>query len=183
MNNYGKFFVEFLTPFFDGLLSIFKSIFAGIVEMFNIVKYIETITKYKGSVNTVFVIIAIICLILLICLFVALVYYIIKRIIKIVRKSHEQDALLEEVEKLNYDVIKLRQENDKLMAMAASGEGNLDENGNPTTQIEEGESRFYKLSAIDAKFADYQDTTEWDNSLTLKDVCDNFRNYSASRLG
>ena len=38
MNNYGRFFVEFLTPFFDGLVSIFKSIFTGIIEMFNIVK-------------------------------------------------------------------------------------------------------------------------------------------------
>ena len=68
MNNYGKFFVDFLTPFFEGLVSIFKSIFSGIIEMLNIVKYIDTINNYKESVSIVFIIIAIICLVLLIAL-------------------------------------------------------------------------------------------------------------------
>ena len=39
MNNYGKFFVDFLTPFFEGLVSIFKSFFMGILEMLNVIKY------------------------------------------------------------------------------------------------------------------------------------------------
>ena len=147
MNNYGKFFVDFLTPFFEGLISIFKSIFSGIIEMFNIVKYIETINKYNASVNGIFIIIAIICLLLLIVLFSYIVYYLIKKVVKVVRKSHEQDALLEEVEKLNYDMIKLKQENDKLMIMANAGE-DLDENGNPTTKLAKGESRFFKLTKI-----------------------------------
>ena len=38
MNVYGEFFVDFLTPFFEGFISIFKSIFVGIKEMLNIVK-------------------------------------------------------------------------------------------------------------------------------------------------
>jgi len=180
MNNYGKFFVEFLTPFFEGLLSIFKSIFTGIIEMFNIVKYIETITKYNGSVNIVFVIIAIICLILLIILFAILVYFIVKKIIKLVRKSHEQDALLEEVEKLNYDMIKLKQENDKLMLMAGQ---EVDEDGNPVTKLGKGESRFYKLTQIDEKWENYKPEKPYQTDLTLKDICERFRNYAASELG
>ena len=118
MNNYGKFFVDFLTPFFEGLVSIFKSIFSGVIDMLNIVEYYETIKTYQESVNIVFIIIAVICLVLLLALFAYIVYFLVKKVIKIVRKSHEQDALLEEVEKLNYDMIKLRQENDKLITMA-----------------------------------------------------------------
>jgi len=180
MNNYGKFFVEFLTPFFEGLLSIFKSIFTGIIEMFNIVKYIETINKYNASVSIVFIIIAIICLILLIILFSFLVYYIVKKIIKVVRKSHEQDALLEEVEKLNYDMIKLKQENDKLMLMAGQ---EVDEDGNPITKLGKGESRFFKLTEIDKNWENYKPTKPYQTDLTLKDICERFRNYSASELG
>jgi len=180
MNNYGKFFVEFLTPFFDGILSIFKSIFTGIIEMFNIVKYIETITKYNESVNIVFVIIAIICLMLLIILFSTLVYYIIRKIIKVVKKSHEQDALLEEVEKLNYDMIKLKQENDKLMLMANQ---ELDEDGNPITKLGKGESRFFKLTEIDKNWENYKPEKSYQTDLTLKDICERFRNYAASELG
>ena len=181
MNNYGKFFVDFLSPFFEGLVSIFKSIFSGIVEMLNIVKYGEIVTEYKENVNIAFIIIAIVCLTLLILLFCAVVYYIVRKIIKVVKKSHEQDALLEEVEKLNYDMIKLKQENDKLMLMA-NGDGELDENGNPKTKIGKGESRFYKLTQIDKKWADYK-PKPYDNTLTLKDICEKFRNYSASELG
>ena len=180
MNNYGKFFVEFLTPFFEGLLSIFKSIFTGIIEMFNIVKYIETISKYNGSVNIVFVIIAIICLILLIVLFAIVIYYLIKKIIKLVRKSHEQDALLEEVEKLNYDMIKLKQENDKLMLMAGQ---EIDEDGNPITKLSSGESRFFKLTEIDKNWENYKPEKPYQTDLTLKDICERFRNYAASQLG
>ena len=91
MNNYGKFFVDFLTPFFEGLVSIFKSIFNGLVEMLNIVKYGEIIKEYKEDVSTIFVIISVICLVLLLALFAYLIFYIVKKIMKVVRKSHEQD--------------------------------------------------------------------------------------------
>ncbi len=182
MNNYGKFFVDFLTPFFEGFVSIFKSIFAGIIEMFNIVKYIETINKYNESVNVVFIILAIVVLVLLICLFAYLVYYVVKKLIKTVRKSHEQDALLEEVEKLNYDMIKLKQENDKLMVMANQGE-ELDENGNPITKLGKGESRFFKLTEIDKNWENWKPAKPYQTDLTLKDICERFRNYAASELG
>jgi len=183
MNSYGKFFMDFLSPFFEGFISIFKSVFEGIIEMFNVVKYLETIDNYKGSVNMTFIIIAVVSLLLLVALLAFLIFLIVKKLMKVFRKTHEQEQLLEEVEKLNYDVIKLRQENDKLMAMAASGENGMDENGNPTTKIEAGESRFYKLTALDNKFADFKEEDNWDTSLTLKDICENFRNFAASRLG
>lgn len=181
MDNYGKFFVDFLTPFFEGLIDIFKSIFKGLFGMFNIVEYVDTVNKYKSSVNIIFIIIAVICLILLILLFAFIVYYLVKKIIKVVRKSHEQDALLEEVEKLNYDMIKLKQENDKLMTMA-EGEGELDENGNPITKLGKGESRFYKLTMIDKEWENKK-LEPFKNDLTLEEICDRFRNYAASELG
>jgi len=182
MENYGRFFVDFLTPFFEGLISIFKSLFAGIVEMLNIVKYIDIINEYKDTVNIVFIILAVICLVLLVILVVYMVYYIAKKAMRLVRKSHEQDALLEEVEKLNYDMIKLKQENDKLLAMAQNLGNDLDENGNPITKIGKGESRFYKLTKIDEEWANYK-PEPYDTSLTLKDICEKFRNYAASELG
>ena len=74
MENYGRFFVDFLTPFFEGLISIFKSFFAGIVEMLNIVKYIDIINSYNDTVSIIFIILAVICLILLIVLLLASTY-------------------------------------------------------------------------------------------------------------
>ncbi len=180
MNSYGKFFVDFLSPFFNGFISIFKEFFKGILEMFNIIKYIETINEYKGTVNIVFIIVAVICLILLILLLSFLVFYIIKKAYKVIKKSHEQDALLEEVEKLNYDMIKLKQENDKLMTLA-NGDAEFDEDGNPITKLGEKESRFYKLTEIDKKWENYTPNTNIDK-LTLKEICEKFRNYAANEL-
>ncbi len=182
MNNYGKFFVDFLTPFFNGLVSILKSFFGGILEMLNIVKYSEIIKEYKETVSIVFIIIAIICLILLLGLFSYIIYYLVKKIIKVIRKSHEQDALLEEVEKLNYDMIKLKQENDKLTMMAQGGDGEFDENGNPITKLGKGESRFFKLTQIDKEWENAKPEV-FRNDLNLEQICDNFRNYAASELG
>ena len=181
MEIYGKFFVEFLSPFFEGLILIFKSIFDGIVKMLNIVKYGEIVSEYKDSVNIIFILISIICLVLLIVLFSSLIYYVVKKIIKIVSKSHEQNALLEEVEKLNYDMIKLKQENDKLTLMV-NGESSVDENGNPVTKLSDGESRFFKLSEIDKKWENYKNEKKYDDNITLEQICEQFRNYSASVL-
>ena len=182
MDNYGNFFVDLLSPFFEGLISIFKSIFSGIVEMLNIIKYGEIISKYKANVNIIFIIVAVVCLILLISLFCFLIYYIVKKIIKVIRKSYEQDSLLEEVEKLNYDMIKLKQENDKLTLML-NGDDSFDENGNPKTKIEKGESRFFKLTAIDKLWENKKLDKPFDDTLSLEDICERFRNYSANTLG
>ena len=73
MNNYGKFFMDFLTPFFEGFISIFKSLFDGLLKMFNVVHYMDTVTKYKASVSMPFIIVAVLCLVLLVCLFAFLI--------------------------------------------------------------------------------------------------------------
>lgn len=182
MSNYGKFFVDFLTPFFEGIVSIFKSFFAGVIEMFNIIKYTEIIDKYSGSVSIIFIIISILCLLLLIALFCFVIFIVVRKLTRVIIKSHEQDALLEEVEKLNYDMIKLKQENDKLTTMAGE-DGEFDENGNPITKLGKGESRFYKLTEIDKKWADYVPANDYDTNISLEEICERFRNYNASQLG
>ena len=40
MSIYGEFFTKFMGPFFDGLVTIFKSFFEGLFKMFNVVNYI-----------------------------------------------------------------------------------------------------------------------------------------------
>jgi len=47
---------------------------------------------------------------------------------------------------------------------------------------EEGRSRFYMLSEIDRRMETYE-TPAYDNSLTLEEICDRFREFSAHKLG
>ena len=53
----------------------------------------------------------------------------------------------------------------------------------PSTQdvLEEGKSRFYMLTQIDEKSDKYQ-RSNYDKKKSLKEVCDNFRNFSANKL-
>ena len=47
---------------------------------------------------------------------------------------------------------------------------------------EEGQSRFYMLSEIDRRMETYEKPT-YDDSLTLEEICDRFREFAANRLG
>ena len=55
------------------------------------------------------------------------------------------------------------------------------EDGTPKNELKEGESRFFKLSNVDAR---YENMTpeEIHNTFTLEEFCNQFRNYSASKL-
>ena len=44
-----------------------------------------------------------------------------------------------------------------------------------------GESRFYMLTGIDKAYENYE-APEFDNEISLKELCENFRNYSSNKL-
>ena len=67
------------------------------------------------------------------------------------------------------------------MANAATGEVEYDENGNVINKINESETRFFKLTQIDQKFENYT-FPEFNNTISLNELCERFRNYSASKL-
>ena len=62
----------------------------------------------------------------------------------------------------------------------ATGKGNV-KGAKVEEDQEEGRSRFYMLSEIDANSAKYQ-KTGYDDGITLKSFCDEFRNYASNRL-
>ena len=184
MGNYGDFFLDFLSPFFKGFVSIFEELFKGVLQMFNVVKYIEIIKSYASSMRgfgIVVVILGIICLLALMALLVFLIVRLVKRMILIRKKGHEQEILLEEVENLNYEVIKLRKENEKYLAMANNDEVEYDEDGNIINKVKDGESRFFRLTKIDEDWKDYVPEAT-NNNIKLNELCEQFRNYAASEL-
>ena len=49
MNTFIRFFYEFISIFFDGVVQVFKGIIDGIVQMFNFGNYEKIINSYKDS--------------------------------------------------------------------------------------------------------------------------------------
>ena len=185
MSIYGEFFTKFMESFFEGLLTILKGIVNGIGQMFNFVNYITVINDYKSDLTGLGLVVMILSIILLLGLFaliILLIYKSIKTYVKYRRNVKKEDRLIEEIDVLNGEILKLKQQSKKF-AEITDEEGNVvyDEEGNIKNELKEGESRFFKLSNVDAK---YQDTTleEIHNSYTLEELCDIFRNYSASKL-
>ena len=182
MTSNGDFFLEFMEPLVGGMLDLIKGIGASLAKIFNIANYIDIIKNNKG-VSGFVVFISVVCLLLLFGLICFLIYRIVRRIIRFRHNVSHQESLVEEIDNLNNDIARLRNENEryKEMANAATGEVEYDENGNVINKINESETRFFKLTQIDQKFENYT-FPEFNNTISLNELCERFRNYSASKL-
>ncbi|MBQ3082070.1 MAG: hypothetical protein IJC49_06420 [Clostridia bacterium] len=194
MDTFVKFVTEFLSTFFGALWSIFTGIFNGFIGMFNVMKYVEIFKKYCGEFDTLAWILAIVTVVLLVAALVGLgfvVYLLIRKYIRVRTSMVSQEELLNEVGRLNNQVIKLSIEKDKILAMKVSqiglqpgDEAILDIEGEKREEkpLQEGESRFFKLTQVDQQMANYV-APEYDNEITLSEICDRFRNFACSRMG
>lgn len=186
MSVYGKFFLDFMSPLFNGIMTILKALFEGIIEIFNIVKYVEIIGDYISELSgfgIIIVILSVLCLLAFLALFVYLIVKAIMKYVKYRKNLKKQDDLVEEIKDLNNDIIKLKQENDKYKSMADPeiGDVEYDENGNIINKLKDGESRFFKLTEVDEEMKNYTPVPT-NNTITLNQLCEQFRNYSASKL-
>ena len=192
MDVFIKFVVDFLETFFGSLWSGISGLFSGLFGMFNVVKYVEVFKEYAGDFTVVAWILAILTVILLVAALGALVFAIYLAIRKYVRfrtSLVSQEELLNEVGKLNHEIVKLSNEKDKILAMKVSHLGlKPDENEfvdieeENETPLGEGESRFYKCTLIDEQMRDYV-PKEYNNEISLTEICDMFRNFACSRMG
>ena len=197
MDSFVKFLYELLAQFFGGFWKAISGVFGGIFDLVNIPAYAELVQRYSGGFNVGAWILTILCFVVLVAILVAIILLaviLIKKKIDNKNKLKNQIALLEEVGKLNNQVIRLTKEKDKILAIKAGapdlpfsnygmGEGNGEENGDDSV-LKDGESRFYKLTKIDSDYAEYDKEAEiFNNEITLEEICEQFRNYACSRMG
>ena len=187
MNNGSNFFLEFMEPLVGGIWDLIKGIGLAIAKIFNILNYLDVINKYKSDLSgggVFLIVIAVIALLALFGLIVFLIYRLVRRIIKFRHNMAHQESLVDEIENLNNDIIRLKSENQKFMQMTDPNNGAVeyDEEGNIINKLQEGESRFFKLTQIDEKYKDYQ-APNLNETITLEALCEQFRNFAASQMG
>ena len=195
MQTFARFLFEFMSVFFGGIGLIFKGIFNGFVQMFNIGEYAYIIQFYKNDFSIaewILVVIAVVILIVLLGLIVLLFYFIIRKYLKFRKTVVEQESMLEEIGDLNKQVSQLMQEKEKILAMKVSQLGlKPDEEAEVLEEEDEGTSnledvdlsniRFSKLHAIDLQFKDYK-VQVYNNTFSLEELVQLFRNFAASKL-
>ena len=199
MNTFIRFFYEFISIFFDGIVMIFSGLYDGLKKMFNIGEYARLISSYNGNFNAfekVLVTISVMVLIIIAILIILLLIFIIRKLLRKMDTNLDKDELLDEIADLNNQVAKLMKEKDEIMALKVSqlginpedeenaenategkpegDEENTEEDGDPTV-------RFPKLAAIDNELGETK-PKNYDNNFTLAELIDNFRCFSASQL-
>ncbi len=186
MNKYNEFFMEFMEPFFEGLIIIFQNLGIGLFQMFNILNYVEVINAYSEDLTggrVVVIVLTVLCLLFIYGIIIFLIVTAIRKGFKYRRNRIKQEALYEELDRMNMENAKLREENAKFLTMSDVNKSNIEynENGEVSNKLIEGETRFFRLSKVDQAM-EILDPIVYDNEITLKEFCDRFRNYSASTL-
>ena len=194
MDTYIRFLYEFLDQLLGGIVGAIKDLFLGIIQMFDIRAYASLIKHYSSDFSGgewFMVVLAIIITMVLLAALIGVVYFLIRKYIRFRRTLVEQESLLEELADLHKQVRQLMKEKDELYAMKVSQLGlSPDEEpvvaGEETSDVveedgHEHDTRFPKLVAIDQQFKDYK-IVNYNNSFTLVELCDNFRNFCASEL-
>ena len=188
MDTFFRFLYEFLMQFFNGVKLVGK----GILMAFNIKSYVKVINFYKQDFNGpewLFVVLAILVLLVILGLIGFVVYLLVRKLLRFRKTVVEQEELLEEVATLNNEVSTLVKEKEDILAMKVShlglkpDESDTEEGGGASSDaVAEGEGiRFPKLHLIDEEFAGYK-VQNYNNSFTLPELVENFRNFAASQL-
>lgn len=191
-----QFLYEFLGHFFGSLWSIITGAFWGIINAFDFGYYGQLIDNYTtelGGMTWAMAILAIVLIALVIALVIFLIILSLRKSAKFRRNKKDTKELVQEVQALNKEVMRLNLEKDKILSMKVSQIG-LNPNeiseltGEEMETLNEGEQtedsgyRFFKLNKVDEQWADYQPPT-FNNEITLPEICDTFRNYACSQLG
>ena len=189
METFTRFLYDFLGQFFSGVGTMFSGIGQGFKRIFDFSSYTNILNNYKTDLSIpewILVAIAIGLLLLLLGLIIFLIVLIIKKYIKIRKKAIDQESLLQEVGSLNGQVAKLMKEKEEILAMKVSQLGlkpdeSPYEQEDSSEEVNTSDTRFEKLITIDKMFENYK-IKNYNNSFTLPELCNNFRNFAASRL-
>ena len=198
---------------FNHIWNVLVAIKDAIIGIFDIRYYMELFNTYRDDLSPfgwVAAIIVHILLLMLLALFVFLVYKGLKVIFRFKVPVVEYEKMKDEVVTLKREIMKANYEKDKILAMKISELGmevNPDLLDTPNELMEKGmaeedtahvpeeeeeeidvieakEKRFPRLSAVDMYYTSPEYATPvYNNTISLEEICINFRNYAASKLG
>ncbi|MCQ2399224.1 MAG: hypothetical protein MJ072_01820, partial [Clostridia bacterium] len=203
MEGFAVFLSEVLGQFFGNLWKVIYEAVTHILWALNVADYVMIFKQNSGEFTTLGWILAILVMLLLVGIIVgvvALIVVLIKKSAKVREVRKNSAALINEVQVLNGQVIRLTKEKDRLLALkmgANVGPGFfLTDGGEEKAENEEGaeqesesvlkdgESRFFKLTQVDQLVESGEMVTPtFDNEITLEEICERFRNYACSRMG
>lgn len=210
MNAFFYYFYTVMEHVISLFIKVLVAIWNFLVALVDVPYYLDVFRTYKGELTAagwVCVVVVHILILALQVLVIFLIYKGIKILFRFKVPVVEYEKMKDEVVRLNREVLKTQYEKDKILAMkvseigmqvnpellTAATEDAVDENlevseaaevmDNNITAIDSSEFRFPKLSGVDEYFRSSYNAPEYDNTVTLEELCQKMRNFAASRLG
>ncbi len=119
-------FFEFMNFMLQGVIRFFVGIFEGIVQTFNVVRYIEIFRSHYQQfkfLDWVFSILAIILILAVWLTIILLVVFAIRRIIRLRKNTITQESIFEEITDLHKEILRLNDEKDRILSLKVSQAG------------------------------------------------------------
>ena len=189
-----------------GFGQIFKGLWNGIKQIFNIKNYIRIFKTYSADFGALGWILSVLAIIVVVAIFVLIIFMIVLAVRKYIRFRHSivsNEDLIEEISDLQRQVVKMTKEKDEIMAMKVAQLGVYDNTAlaEGETKLAEGEQlpaqgevqttvdgvvqtadcRFSKLIEVDNFYKTYEPPA-YNNDITLSGICEAYRNFACSRM-
>ena len=139
MNGFLKWFFVFMSSMLAGFGQIFKGLWNGIKQIFNIKNYIKIFKTYSADFGALGWILSVLAIIVVVAIFVLIIFMIVLAVRKYIRFRHSivsNEDLIEEISDLQRQVVKMTKEKDEIMAMKVAQLGVYD-----NTALAEGETK------------------------------------------
>lgn len=209
MDNFLKYFYQDVGRVFGALLDIVASFFNFINYLFNFPMRLEIIRSYDDRFTTMEWVMLVATEIVLLAVAVILVILVLKLFRKIFRfrvPVKKYDEMVRQVRNLQRDLIRANYEKDKLLQMRVAelgvpqeqleaqlggadeeekeGEPAINSNRNTMRSpcVDPSESRFFRLTTVDNFYKTEYIPPQYDDQITLPQLCERFRMFAASQL-
>ncbi|MBR6513224.1 MAG: hypothetical protein IKT46_00170 [Clostridia bacterium] len=199
MESLALFIKDFTGVFVGGLWKIITGIFFGIVDVFNIPKYIKVFGEYKENFGILEWVLAILVAIVVFALLIVILVFLFLLIRKYIHNRVNlvsRAEMMEEMGNLNREIVKLTREKERILAMKVNPldpspefpvvkpaeEENTEATEEEKPLTDEDIGRFYKLKMVDRQYENYV-APVYNKDITLPEICDMFRNFACSRMG
>ena len=114
-----------------------------------------------------------------------LLFILLRKYVRFVKKEIDKDELREQVERLNYELFQAIKEKDKILNLKTQYMGLSDPSKmrkEDQETLEEVNSRFSKLSVVDHQYSGKSTEIPPVDNLSLEELCNSFRHFAASQL-
>ena len=190
-------FKDFFGHMLGGLLEIFKGLFYGIIHIFDFPYYFKLWSQNGASMGFFDWVLSILFFLLSLALWAAVIFLIVLGVRKYIRFRRTligNEDLLEEIADLHRDVVRLNNEKEKIMQIKVQQagitydelktviDGNEEEvkekKNNASDPVAASVSRFARLSAVDNKYLIDYVPPEYNDQMSLSQICDDLRNFA-----